>query len=410
MPPRPPKAPRWASTLFCGLVLILASHGCGKPTTGVGEDSAPPFSFRALNLEQRTSEGQPAWSLKSPEARYDLRSSVARALRPEGVIFKKGKPLYTLAATTGTVIHDGEVILLEGDIRLQRLGDSPLLLSADRALWIPRDSLMRFELGPRVRDLQQRVTAQTATLQLDRDLLKLQGDPLFERWSKPFALSAKPPNEPPEIQGKVKEVEWNPETGALKGQGPVAFQRRAVKSPAQRPPQVLGGSRLEGNTRKQEYTLFGPVHLDDPAEQSWFRGQEITFNTKGEWLKSGSAFQAQKGELQIQGEELQLDGKQSLATIGRQCSLQQGADALQAQRCQWNWKSQAVEAEGQVTYRRQTNDQLTRAERLQGQLGPKGRFEAITPGGRVVSQLRVPRRAAAPKPQRARPKPEPIVF
>jgi hypothetical protein len=63
-----------------------------------------------------------------------------------------------------------------------------------------------------------------------------------------------------------------------------------------------------------------------------------------------------------------------------------------------------------VVYRRLANDQLTRAERLEGQLGTKGGVTASTPNGRVFSQLRVPRQAAAPKPERARPRRQPIVF
>ncbi|MFM9087216.1 MAG: LPS export ABC transporter periplasmic protein LptC, partial [Cyanobium sp.] len=163
----------------------MVCQGCGRPTTVNVEDTTPPFSFRALDLQQRSSDGKKAWTLKSPEARYDLRSSVARALRPEGVIFDKGQPLYKLVASTGTVINDGAVILLEGDIRLQRLGKDPLLLSADRALWIPREALMRFDLSPQVRNLQTRISARTATLLLDRDLLNLQGEPKVERWSRP---------------------------------------------------------------------------------------------------------------------------------------------------------------------------------------------------------------------------------
>lgn len=373
-------------------------------------ESAPPFSFRALDLQQRTSKGEPDWSLSSPEARYDLRSSVARALRPSGVIFEKGKPLYTLAATTGTVINDGAIILLEGNIRLQRLGSNPLLISAERALWIPRDSLMRFELTPEVRNLQNRLSAKTATLHLDRDLVELRGQPQLEHWSQPLAISRKLPAQAAEIQSTFQAVDWRPNTGALQGQGPIRLSRRPPHSAANRPAQLLRASRLEGNTLKELYTLHGPVQMDDPFEKSWFRGGELTFNTKERWLKTAAAFQAQKGDLEIQGEELRLDQVQSLVTIGRNCKLQQSGEGLQSQRCQWNWQSQAVQAEGNVLYRRQANALLTRAQRIEGMLGPNGQVVATTPGGQVFSQVRAPRRAGAPQPRKPRPKPEPIEF
>lgn len=398
------------SLLLCGLCLVLAIQGCGKQTTMEDRESEPPFTFRALDLQQRTRQGLPAWSLKSPEARYDLRSSVARAVRPEGVIFEKGQPLYKLAATTGTVINDGAVILLEGEIRLQRLGKDPILLSADRALWIPRDSLMRFEVGPKVRNSQTQLSAQIATLHLDKDLLKLRGVPTFQRWSRPMAMNAKPSELTPEIEGTFKEVDWRPGQGDLKAQGPVSMTRRPPLRSAQGPPQLLKGSRLEGNTVKKEYTLLGPVEFVDPGERSWFRGAELSFNTKDALLKSRPAFQGQKADLQVKGEELLVEGKATTASIGKNCQLQQAGDQVSAQSCQWNWKTQAISAKGQVLYRRQSNDQFTRAERMEGRLGPGGEVTASTPGGRVFSQLRVPRQAKAARPQRARPKAEPIVF
>jgi LPS export ABC transporter protein LptC len=408
--PRWPRETRWVSLLLATLGTGIISQGCSRQTTLQPDESAPPFTFRALDLQQRTRQGLPSWSLKSPEARYDLRSSVARALRPEGVIFAKGKPLYKLSATTGTVINDGAVMLLEGDIRLQRLGKDPLLLSADRVLWIPRESRMRFELGPKVRNLQTQLSAQTATLLLEKDQLELRGEPSFQRWSQPVAMNAKTADVPSELQGTFKEVDWRPGQGDLKARGPVSMTRRPPGRRPELPPQLLKGSRVEGNTVQQIYTLWGPVEFSDPSERSWFRGAELSLNTKDSLLKSNPAFQGQKGDLQVQGEQLVLNGKASSASIGRNCQLRQDGDQLTAQRCFWNWKSQWISAQGQVLYRRHANDQFTRAERMEGKLGSMGGVTATTPQGRVFSQLRVPRQAAAPKPERPRPKAQPIVF
>lgn len=411
--PREPWRPGWTgrtTLLLSGCCLLLASHGCGRAVVVDREESVPPFSFRSLDLQQRTEEGLPAWTLKSPEARYNIRSGVARALRPEGVIFAKGKPLYQLAATTGTVVNDGAVILLEGSIQLRRLGGNPLVVVAERAVWIPRDALMRFDLAPQVRDRQNQISAQTATLHMDRDLLELRGEPRLERWSHAIPLLGKPASGPPELIGTVKTLDWHPGKGDLQGQGPVTIRRRPPRSGPKAPPQLLTASRLEGNTLNQRYTLQGPVQIKDPGEGSWFRGGALTFDAKEQWLTSAPAFEGQKGKLRLRGEQLRLDGKTTTASIAHNCQLQQLGNGLQASRCQWNWTTQAVEAEGDVLFRRDANQQLTRAQRLEGQLGPAGGIRATTPGGRVVTEARVPRRAAPPRPARIPPKPEPIVF
>ncbi len=403
--------PGWLSLLAAAMALA-ASHGCGRPSgSDNGEESSPPFAFRRLDLQQRNKDGLPAWSLKSPEARYDIRSSVARVLRPEGVIYAKGQPLYTLASTTGTVINDGEVILMEGSIRLQRLGRNPLLISADRALWIPRESLMRFELNPRVRDPQNQLSSQSATLLIDRDLLQLRGQPQLERWSQPSPLNGAPPASAPEIIGTVREVEWHPGTGELRGQGPVSFSRRPPRGAPTRPPQVLKALRLEGNTLKQLYTLHGPVAIDDPAERGWFRGGALGIDINNQRLTSAAPFQAQQGTLQLGGEALRVEGKSTTASIEGRCLLRQtGGDELQAQRCRWNWTTQAVEAEGDVLVHRPSNGQSTRAQRIEGELGPQGRVLASSPGGRVITEVQVPRRTGVRPPPRTPSKPLPIAF
>lgn len=392
------------------LALLLVAQGCGRPVSLDTEDSTPPFSFRSLDLQQRTKEGLPAWTLKSPEARYNIRSGVARALRPEGVIFAKGKPLYRLIATTGTVVSDGAAILLEGSIQLQRLGSRPLMVVAERALWIPGEALMRFDLSPEVRDERQRLSSRTATLHLDQDRLELRGKPQLERWSRPVALGAKPEARQLEMVGTVKALDWQPGKGTLVGEGPVTIRRRPPGRSPQAPLQVLTASRLEGNTLQQRYTLQGPVAMNDPLENTWFRGGALTVDAKEQWLTSAAPFQGQRGTLRVQGEELRLEQQPTTATIGRGCLLQQEGDGLRASRCQWNWTTRAVEAEGDVRFERQANQQLTRAQRVVGQLGPGGSVTATTPGGRVITQVQGPRPKQAPTPPRVPAKPEPIAF
>lgn len=307
-------------------------------------------------------------------------------------------------------MNDGSVILLEGAIHLQRLGGNPLLVTAERAVWIPGEALMRFDLAPRVRDARNRLSSQTAVLHLEEDLLELRGQPKLERWSRPTPLNVAPKPERLEIVGTVKTLDWRPSKGTLLGTGPVTIRRRPPDAPPKAPPQVLTASRLEGNTLQQRYTLQGPVRMDDPAEKSWFRGGSLTFDTREQWLTSAAPFAGQKGELNVQGQELRLEGKPTTASIGRDCRLRQKGNALQASRCQWNWTTRAVAAEGEVVFRREGDKQLTRAGRLEGQLGASGRVIATTPGGRVVTRVQVPRQASAPRQPRVPAKPEPIVF
>ena len=102
--------------------LALASLLVGCQGQKTPEPPAQPFVFRSLNLKQHNLLGQPTWTLTSPEARYDLGRRVAQASNLKGTLFTNGTPRYRLSATSATVLNDGELIQLEGDLVIQRLG------------------------------------------------------------------------------------------------------------------------------------------------------------------------------------------------------------------------------------------------------------------------------------------------
>ena len=126
--------------------LPLLLLGC--QTQDAREEPPQPFVFRSLNLRQKGTDGLPLWELSSPEARYDLGRRVAQARDLSGTIYAKGQPAYRLKATSGTVINDGEVVRLEGLTRLVKLGPKPLLITAQRLRWYPRQERMVIDHSP----------------------------------------------------------------------------------------------------------------------------------------------------------------------------------------------------------------------------------------------------------------------
>jgi LPS export ABC transporter protein LptC len=361
-------------------LLLLPLTGCGRGD--VARETAPtPFVFRSLDLRQQDVLGRPSWELTSPEARYDLRRRVARALQPRGMIYSDGKPAYRVEASTGTVINDGAVILLEGRFRLQRLGKEPVMIQGSRVRWLPSRNLMEIDRHPEGFDPHTRISAERATFRLDKDTLELQGKPQLQRWARAFDPFQANPVGAPQILLTVSSVQWQPSSGALMARGPVVGERRPPGSASNRPLQTLTASSLNGNTRTQLFELGPPVLFSDPAV-------------------AGSA--------SARGKALEVDAGQHLVRIPSGCFLQQDGASLEARSCSWNWLTQAVTADGSVLLQRPASRQLTRGSVLRGQLGEKGSVVVTNPGGRVFSQFQVPPSAAAPRPAAPRPKPEPI--
>ena len=386
------------------LVPLLASCGTKAPQR---EDSSLPFVFRSLNLRQQDQAGRLKWEMTSPEARYDLRRRVAQALSPRGVIYRDGKPIYRLQASSGTVINDGQVILLEGDIRVEQLGAKPVLIRASRVRWNPADNEMDFDRHPEALDPSNRITATTARFLISRNQLELRGSPRLEHWTRRFDPFRPGPRGKPEVVIDVSRADWDPPSGELNGKGPVKARRWPPGTSANHPPQLLTASAIDGFTTKQQYRLLGPVRFVDSAEGTTFEANELAINLADRTLSSTQPFSGRRGTLQVTGQSLQVLGKDTTVVIPSGCFLQQPGDTLRAESCRWNWTTQEVQADGGLEVQRSVQRQSTTGQQLRGRLGDQGQLDVRSPGGRVVSRFQVPRRQAPPPPS-PRPAPEPI--
>jgi LPS export ABC transporter protein LptC len=364
--------------------------------------------FRSLNLKQQNERGQPTWELTSPEARYDIRRRVAQARSPQGVIYVAGKPIYRLQATSGTVINDGEVIVLEGGVRVERHGPQPVLITARRARWLPNQKLLRIDRAPMAADGLHRLGAQRARFFFDRDRLELEGEPRIERWDKPSDPFSRQRRTNPEVVALPQRLFWQPGDGALEAEGPLRIRRLPPGRPPQALPQTLTAAGLNGNTRQQRYQLKGPVQVSDPIEKFELEGQNLQLDGAAQTLSSEQAFSGHWRALTFGGKSLEIEARQTKATIPLGCRLQRSGESLSARLCRWNWQDQTLFAAGDVDYQRAAQRQRIQAGQLSGRLGPEGNFNVSTPGGRVISSFAVPRRQRPLPPAPARPKPEPL--
>jgi lipopolysaccharide export system protein LptC len=351
-----------------------------------------PFVFKAMNLRQQDGQGRPAWQITSPEARYDSSRRVAQARDIKGTIYAAGKPLYRLTATSGIVLNDGELIQLEGRASLARLGPQPLRVETRRLRWYPRQQRIELDLRPRASQAELELNADRAVILLDRDKLELRGNPLLLRRPGP----QKPQSAPLEL--RVAEADWWLNSGQLRAPGPVRAQRQLA---AGQPPQTLTSPLLQGNTVSQQLVLQAPVRFGDPQHKATLLAGETEIDLRRQLVHSSRPFRGRVDQLQLAGEGFELRNEQTLAVIDRGCELDQPGEQLRSQRCQWNWTTQAIEASGQVSLRRQANNQLTRAEQLNGQLGADGLAVFTSPASRVHTQLQLPPSGAKPAKRQA---------
>ena len=374
------------------LITLILLAGCASERP-VSTIQSPPFVFRSLKLEQKNKQGFIDWSLNSPEARYELSRRLVRARQPVGVLYRKGKPSFRVRSDLALVVNDGEQILLEGDVRLQQLNGSRLLIQGDRLRWRPEEGLLLIEQRPRASDQDSRISASEAELQQRTNDLTLKGVVQLERWSD----NADPSK--PDTTLRSGRARWNLDSGLLSADGPVLAQRRDEEGTVL---EQLQGKRLEGNTLAGDLMVMAPVTVRMPRQKGVLRARDTTWNFRTQVVRTELPFEAELERTRIFGNGFMARLKETTVDINGDCRIQQPGESLDAQPCRWNWSTEDVLAEGSVELRRDDNDQLTRASKLMGQVGKQGRITFSAPGGKVQSQVRFPSDGAADRSPRSR--------
>ena len=348
--------------------------GCrqrGAPSANV----IPPFVFRSLDLNQRRSDGTRDWDLQSPEARYALDSRTVRAVNPKGVLYRQDNPSFQIRADLATVLNDGELVVLEGDVELQQLNQGRVTVTGDRLVWTPSQSQMVIDQNPRAVDGTSELSVDHLTFDVQRDTLLFRGDTLWTRWTSERSTEKRPSSTLTSRNGF-----WNLQSGSLESQGPVLIQRIDGE--------MVTATGLEGNTLKQHIDLLAPVLMILPKEQGQIKTGKTRWDFGRQELTTKADVLARLKQATIRGRGFRVNQVGERVTIPSSCELIQPDQHLSAQRCSWNWGDDSVVAEGDVVLKRTAFDQTTRASRLEGVLNADGEIRFGAPGRRVTSTIK----------------------
>jgi LPS export ABC transporter protein LptC len=362
-----------SATAAGALALVLAPLGCASEPRA--PEPAQPFVFRELNLRQQDPQGRPRWELKSPETRYDLTRKLAQSRDLTGMLYEDGKPLYRFSAASGVVLNEGELVQLEGPIRLERLDqERPMVLTGLRLRWYPAQGRMEMDRQPKAVSGDLEFTAGLARFLIDQDRLELRQRPLLRQGGA----------EPAVVE--LGSVDWSPGSGQLRAAGPIRGRRRLADGGIQR----FSATSLTGNTTSQIVDLQAPVRLEDPTRQAVIDARATRVDIARQIASSDQPFRGRHGETRLSGNSFQLNASDQTVQVEGACRLQQPGEELQARRCRWNWENGEAQASGAVVLRREANGLETTAEQLEGRIDANGFAQFSNPGGRVRTEVRLP--------------------
>ena len=104
---------------------------------------------------------------------------------------------------------------------------------------------------------------------------------------------------------------------------------------------------------------------------------------------SQSPFQASMKASNLEGDGFRIDMMNATINVLSGCRLTQPGEPLDADQCSWNWSSNRVSAEGGVELKRESNQHITRSQRLEGVVGDQGTVTFSSPGGLVHSEMTI---------------------
>ena len=179
-----------------------------------------------------------------------------------------------------TVLNDGQLVVLEGQVRLQQLDKRKLLISGDRLVWTPSRSTMVINQRPKAEDAESLLTMRRIVFHQDRETLRFLGPTKLHRWNR-----QRREDSPPQTVVMTAEGSWNLNDGTLVAAGPIRADQ--IKG------RTLTAARLVGNTNDQYIDLIAPVTLSLTQRKGSVKAGSTRWNYGKEQLKSEEPFAAE---------------------------------------------------------------------------------------------------------------------
>ena len=365
---------KWITAVISTTFLISSCES--QPAVQEKNQGSTPFVFRSLDLKQRRPDGVRDWELTSPEARYNTAARTVRARSPKGILYFEDKPSFMISAEHATVVNDGELVVLEGTVRLKRLGTSPLLIQGDRLIWRPGLSTMVINQRPSALNRNSKLVSNSLTFQQDSGQLLFTGPTKLSRWEKNYSATVDPQTLITAGHGK-----WNLNSGMIAAVGPIIANQSNGRQ--------LTAVSMQGNTTKSYLDLKAPVQFKLENDKALVDAGETRWDFEQNQLSSKAPVSASLTKGEVHGVGFIIDIPDNTLTISNSCKVAQPDKDLIANRCSWNWKNDLLTAAGRVNLKESGSDQVKRADQMQGEFNPDGSIRFSPSQNRVKTQIQL---------------------
>ena len=191
-------------------IIILLISSCQKQQVKSTFDNNN-YKFNSFSLDQKLPNGKKNWTLTSPSASYDPSLKAIVAYTPVIFLFKLNQPTTRITANKLSVFNNGDIIKLNGNVKVNDLIDDQFIIEGEDVLWTTKKSTLLFN---------------------GSNILKSKSNDRSNKYRKNFI-----------IQGY--DTNWNSTDGRIYANGPVISEFINIPDGTK---EYIRSRNLEGNT------------------------------------------------------------------------------------------------------------------------------------------------------------------
>lgn len=375
---RSPKGIFLTILLGSSLLILTSCRNASSPKPQEEETAGQTSQENRLTvmdaiLEQSDADGNILWKIQTDEAIYSQDRKLATVTGIVGNLYENGEIILSLKADKGSIINDGERVVLEENIVAtdNRYG---AVIEASQAEWQPANYLLKIDADLKGKYPNGQFSSDRGQYLIDTQELELNDSIEGSTVEPPLHL-------------KGKTIFWQLKEELIKAEEGLEIQQYTKEKIITR----VKAKKAEVQLLEKKVTMSGDVLLNSLEPEIQFVSDEAVWDVKGNLITGKGAVQITHNK-----EKVQFRGNQgTFNLITQQANLlgtvrgvgEDPPSTLQAAKVDWNIKTQDVLAQGNVVYE-QSDPRLTlKGDRAVGQLARNTLVVSGTRKKQVITEV-----------------------
>lgn len=334
------------------------------------------LALEDVSLEQQDDNGQLLWKVNADKVIYSPDQETANLVQVEAELYQRGELLYRVQADKGTILEDGQVILLQENILA--IGIQNQMEIRGKALeWRSEEDVMILRDGLTGTHPQVRIQAQEAWAYDQENRMELQGQVVA-------TTVVENPKEDPWLKLQGESLAWQWKAEEISHDQPIRVERFEDRTITE----VLTGkqglfeiseNRMTATDNVRTQIIEIPLEIASD-EAIWdVDAKEVDVTRPTEIVND-------KEKINVMAQTGQLDLEEQVVYLNQDVVVEdeKNTSRLKANRVTWNLVDQTILAEGAVDYQQGNPPVTVRGARATGRIENQ---TVVVDGGRVVTEI-----------------------